>query len=266
MKQLLSIEFTKLKRLTSLKVILMIYMLMVPAWMFFLSYFYHAIIDPIFRIHRNIWAFPEIWNFSTFAASFFNLLMGVTVVIIICNEYTFRTIKQNVIDGMTKKEVIMSKFLVVFTLATIVTLYTALVALIFGLVNGGIDEIYRNCHYIFIYYLQALGYFSFAFFFAILVKRPALAIIFFIVSFIAEWIVGIIITLNVSKTIYNYFPLNVFSKLTPNPLSAELEKVAKMQGGQVFPDLSMSTNILLSLLYLSLFFVLSYLILKRKDI
>ena len=43
-----------------------------------------------------------------------------------------RTFKQNVIDGLSKQQVIASKFLFLIALATAVTLYTFLLSLIFG--------------------------------------------------------------------------------------------------------------------------------------
>jgi ABC-2 type transport system permease protein len=266
MKQLISIEYAKLKKLTSIKVIILVYMVMVPLWMFFLSEMFEALIRPFLMGFKDIWIFPHIWNFSTFAASFFNLLMGIVVVIIVCNEYNFRTLKQNVIDGLSKKKVILSKFLVVFILATFVAIYTGLIALIFGFINSSNYNAFQDIQYISIYYLQALGYFSFAFFFAILVRKPALSIVFFIVSFIVEWIIGVILTIAISEKIYLYFPLNVFSKLTPNPLTMEFNKIAVKKGGQVASELAMSTNIILSFFYLSIFFLIAYQALKRRDL
>lgn len=270
MKQLLSIEYAKLKKLTSIKVILLIYAIMVPAWMFFQFHFYKMILPPQFIEMVSLWDFPNVWTFSTFSASYFNILVGVIVIIIVCNEYNYRTLRQNVIDGLTKKQVIVSKFLVVFMLATIVTIYTSLVAIIIGSINSGIGDIYINSHYIFIYYLQALGYFSFAFFFANLIRKPALAIILFIVSFIAEWIIGIVLTLTLKNGVYNYFPLNSFSKLTPFPLNQAFEDFSKSQpqnqNQMVIENLSMTTNILLSFIYITIFFFIAYRVLKKRDV
>lgn len=239
---------------------------MVPLWMFFLSEMFEMIIKPFLPNFKDIWIFPHIWNFSTFAASFFNLLMGVVVVIIVCNEYNFRTMKQNVIDGLSKKQVILSKFLIVFLLATFVAIYTGLVSLVFGFINSTNSNALQDIYYILIYYLQALGYFSFAFFFAILVRKPALSIIFFIVSFIVEWIIGVILTIGVSDKIYVYFPLNIFSKLTPNPLMAEFNAIAIKQGGKTEYELIMSTNVIFSFLYLASFFLIGYLVLRKRDL
>ena len=121
-------------------------------------------------------------------------------------------------------------------------------------------------YFILIYYLQTLGYFSFAFFFAVLVKRTALSIIFFIVSFILESIIGSIITATLSAKTYLFFPLNVFSTLTPSPIMSQLNALAAKQTGEVPPTLELSTNIAISLGYMALFFVIAYQVLKRRDL
>lgn len=266
MKKLLSIEYAKLKKLNSLRIILLVYAIMIPLVMFMLSSFYYNVIHPLMPILADIWGFPLVWNFATYSASFFNVLMGVTVVIVVCNEYSYRTMKQNVIDGLSKRDVIISKFLVVFALSTIVTLYTALVAFVFGGINSGFSNAGEDSYFIFIYYLQTLCYFSFAFFFAVLVKRTALSIIFFIVSFIVESIIGSVITATLSAKIYLFFPLNVFSTLTPSPIMTQLNALAAKQTGVVPPSLDLTTNIAISVGYMLLFFVIAYQVLKRRDL
>jgi ABC-2 type transport system permease protein len=266
MKKLLSIEFTKLKKLNSLKIIFAVYMCMVPLWMYFLSNSYMTFIHPIMPILKNIWAFPDIWRFTTYSASFFNVLMGVTLVIVVCNEYNYRTFKQNVIDGLSKKEVIFSKFLVVFVLSSLVTLYTILLALIFGLINSSFDSVFENSYYVIIYFLQTLCYFSFAFFFAVLVKKTALSIIFFIVSFIAETIIGAFLGVAGLTKVYLYFPLNVFSTLTPSPLMEEFNRLSVQESGQEIVKLDLWMNVVISILYMAIFFVISYQTIKKRDL
>lgn len=266
MKKLLEIEYIKLKNLSSLKVILAIYVIMVPLVMYFLSDFYMSFIHPIIPILKDLWGFPTVWNFTTYSSSYFNLLMGITVVIIVCNEYNFKTFKQNIIDGLSPKEVIVSKFLVVFGLSTVVTIYTALLSIVLGVINSGASAFFEESYHILIYYLQTLCYFSFAFFFAVLVRKTALSIILFIVSFIAEAILGVFVSLVATKELYLYFPLNAFSKLTPNPLMEELNKMAAQQSGQTEPSLPMWLNIIICLVYMSLFFFVAYKVLKKRDL
>jgi ABC-2 type transport system permease protein len=264
MKQLLSIEYSKLKKLTSIKVILIVYMCIVPLWMFFMGFGIQK--DPTFRqlmgSENALYMFPNVWKFTTYSASYFNILMGVTIVIITCNEISFRTWKQNVIDGLTKREVIVSKMLVVFAMSTIVTVYTALVAFVFGCIYTGISHAFEGIEKVLMYYLQTIGYFSFAFFFAALVRKPAMSIIFFILSFLVESIIGFILNVSVSGTPYQYFPLKVFADLTPIPFFEQLVANSK-KGFWIMP---LWGQLLLSFFYIFLFFGIAYRVLKKRDL
>jgi ABC-type transport system involved in multi-copper enzyme maturation permease subunit len=262
MNQLLNIEFAKLKKLNSIKVIFIIYMVMVPLLIYALGAFFGSSGIPFLPTKAEFWSFPTVWKFTTYCASYFNVLMGVIIVIITCNEFSNRTFKQNIIDGMTKKDVIFSKMFVILFTSILVTIYTSLVAITFGLINSLEMNMYQNVHYIFIYFLQTLAYFSFAFLFAVLVKKSAMSIIFFVLSFLFETIVGAFLP----KIVYLYFPLNIFSKLTPIPFFDNFIKMAEKQSGEIVPRMEMYTIILFAIFYMSLFFIIAYQALKRRDL
>lgn len=204
MKQLLAIEFTKLKKLNSLKILLFTYIGIVPLLMFAIDYFLRQ--TPEIKVligEADFFQFPLIWKLTAFSASFVNILLCVSVVIITCNEIHFKTMRQNVIDGLSKSQLILSKFIIVVLLSLFVTMYTFLISFIFGAINGGMDQLFEGIDIVFRYFLQTLGYFSFAFLFALLLRKPALAIILFIAYFPVEFI----LQLFVGKNIYQFFPL-----------------------------------------------------------
>lgn len=58
----------------------------------------------------GIFNFPIIWHITTFFAAQFKFFFAIVVVSMIGNEYSNKTIKQNLIDGLSKKEFILSKF------------------------------------------------------------------------------------------------------------------------------------------------------------
>lgn len=266
MKKLLSIEYQKLKKLNALKIILLVYAVLSPLVLHLLYKFFSMILSALPGLAWDPYQFPDIWRFATYTSSYFNVLMGVIVVIAVTNEFSYRTFKQNVIDGLSIKEVILSKFIVVVFLSTIVSAYTFLVALLFGLFNGGTENILVDINYIVIYYLQTLCYFSFAFLFAVLLKRPAISIIFFILAFVLETIIGSMFSAAGFEKAYAFFPLNAFSKLTPLPIFEELLKTAQEQAQQVPFLLSMNVNILLSVGYMGLFFFIAYRVMKKRDL
>lgn len=266
MKKLLSIEYQKLKKLNSLKIILLVYAILSPLVLHLLYKFFSMILGALPGQVWDPYQFPDIWRFATYTSSYFNVLMGVIIVIAVTNEYSYRTFKQNIIDGLSIKEVIISKFLVVVGLSTIVSAYTFVVALVFGLFNSGTENMLIDMNYIAIYYLQTLCYFSFAFLFAVLLKRPAMAIIFFILSFVLESIIGNMFSAAGFEKAYAFFPLNAFSKLTPLPIFEELLKTAQEQAQRVPFVLSMNVNILISILYMGVFFFIAFRVMKSRDL
>ncbi len=137
MKKLLKIEFIKLNKLLSIKIIFLAYMLVVPCWMFFMNWFFkmNPALKQIFTSH-NLFEFPYVWSFTTYSASFFNILLAVIIVSITTMEIQAKTMRQNVIDGLTTKQVITSKFIVIFLLALLATLYTGLCAFIIGSITS----------------------------------------------------------------------------------------------------------------------------------
>lgn len=270
MNKLLAIELGKLWKLNSLRVLLVLYFALSPLVVYALYSFFNTFMGPMLAMSGGEWdplVFPDIWSFATYSSSFFNVLMGVIIVIVMTNEYNFKTLKQNVIDGMSLGQVIGGKFLVVFILSTVVTLYTFIMGMIFGLINSesGAD-MWEGFSAIPVYYLQTLCYFSFAFFFATLVKRTALAIIFFIVSFIVETIIGGVLAIVKLEVVYAFFPLNAFSKLTPFPILKEMVKAAQERSGNIPFMLDSWINILVCLFYMTIFFLISLWVIKRRDL
>ena len=51
----------------------------------------------------GIFNFPVIWHITTFFAAQFKFFFAIVVVSMIGNEYSNKTIKQNLIDGLSKK-------------------------------------------------------------------------------------------------------------------------------------------------------------------
>ena len=71
----------------------------------------------------GIFDFPYIWHFNAFIAAFFKLFLAVVIVSMMANEYSNKTIKQNLIDGLSKWEFIYSKFLTVLAFSVLSTVF-----------------------------------------------------------------------------------------------------------------------------------------------
>lgn len=263
MKKIIAVEFAKWKKFHVIKIILACYLIAVPAWMLFMNWFFNKNqeIKAIFT-NANLFDFPHVYSFTTYCASFFNILLAVIVVMVTSFELEHKTMRQNIIEGSTKLQVILGKFSFIVALSLIATLITFLSGLIIGLSAGSTGNAFANIHFNIYYFLQTLGYFSFAFLFALIVKRPALSIITFIVYFPIETILGYII----SPKLYQFFPLKVFADLTPKPFFQQLLAAReKAEKASVFV-LEEYQKLGLSAVYILLFFGLTFYILKKRDL
>ena len=135
----------------------------------------------------GIFNFPVIWHITTFFAAQFKFFFAIVVVSMIGNEFSNKTIKQNLIDGLSKKEFILSKFYTIVFFSFLATLLLTLISLFIGLYYSSYDEfniIIKETDYLLAYFFKLVGFFSFCLFLAMLVKRSAFALAFLFIDFI----------------------------------------------------------------------------------
>src|SRR5882724_12233184 len=58
-----------------------------------------------------LYHFPDVWQNLVYISGFFKIVLAIMVVISVTNEYQYRTIRQNIIDGMSRWEFLFSKIL-----------------------------------------------------------------------------------------------------------------------------------------------------------
>ena len=123
MFRLLAIEFHKLKYNRASKILSIIYFALLTSIALIASIKFD--IGPI-KFHlaeEGIFNFPYIWHFNTYVASIFKFFFLLVIVSMMANEYSHKTLKQNLIDGLSKKEFILSKFYTVIAFAFLSTVF-----------------------------------------------------------------------------------------------------------------------------------------------
>lgn len=60
---------------------------------------------------QGIFNFPYIWHFNTFMIALLKIFFAIIIVAMIGNEYSYKTLKQNLIDGLSKAEFLRLKSL-----------------------------------------------------------------------------------------------------------------------------------------------------------
>ena len=96
--------------------------------------------------------FPYIWHFTTYVSSWLKIFLAVIIVSMIANEYSYGTLKQNLIDGMSKKEFLLSKIYTIILFSLISTILVFGISLILGLKYSSFTEmsiIFSDLEYLF---------------------------------------------------------------------------------------------------------------------
>ena len=278
MLRLLSIELHKLKYNKSAKVISIVYFILIT-FIALIASIEFKFGDFNFRIaDQGIFNFPFIWHFNTWIAGILKLFLAIVIVSMMANEYSNRTLKQNLIDGLSKKEFVISKFLTVVLFSFVSTLFVFIVSLILGLIFSDYNEIgiiFSDTEYLLAYFINLVAFFSFCLFIGILVKKSAFALGFLLIWSIIEGIIygflkwEMFKNTNLADNIMQLFPLASMSNLIKEPFSrlGAVQSAASQLGEALDKDYSVQIiTVLIVLIWTCLFVYGSYAILKKRDL
>lgn len=278
MKRLLSIELQKLWKNTASRVLIISYFVLL-SFIALIASIKFPIGGVEFRIaDQGIFNFPFIWHFNTYIAAILKIFLAVVIVSMTANEYTYGTLKQNLIDGLSKKEFVASKLITVGLFAFGSTLFIAVLSLILGLSFSSYNEfsiIITDIDYLFAYLIKLTGFFSFCLFLGILIKRSAFALGFLAVWFFAEKIIYGLLkwqffeNTNIAENICRFFPLESMSNLILNPfLRMSFIKNLEEQAGFI-RDTNYAVDygqLAIVVCWIVLFTFFSYKLIKKRDL
>jgi len=278
MLRLLSIEIHKLKNSRASKVLIITYFALLTSIALIAAIKFD--IGPI-QFHlaeQGIFNFPYIWHFNTFIAAFFKFFLLLVIVSMIANEYSNKTLKQNLIDGLSKKEFILSKFYTVVTFALISTFFVFLVSIILGLIYSDYNEfsiIFSDLEFLLAFFVKLLGFFSFGLFLGMLIKRSAFAVGAMLIWFFAETIGYNILKWNmfrgtdIADNIFQFAPLKSMWNLIDEPFSRlnAVKTLASQIGEDITTDYGVHWyEIAIVLGWTFIFIYGSYYLLKIRDL
>ena len=221
----------------------------------------------------GIFNFPVIWHITTFFASYFKFFFAIVVVSMIGNEYSNKTLKQNLIDGLSKKEFIFSKFYTIIFFSLAATLLIGLATFFIGLFYSSHTEasiIVREIEFLAAYFVKLVGFFSLCLFFGMLLKRSAFALAFLVVLYITEWIiVGLIswqFSYKTAEKIHGFFPLESMYRLIDQPIQRMIMTKFPEKAEFGYDYAVHFSEIFIVLGWVSILIFLSYRLLKKRDL
>lgn len=157
-------------------------------------------------LKESPYQFPDLWQTITYWSSFLLFIPALLMVIFVTNEFSFKTHRQNVIDGLSRTQFISVKFLVLAILAFVCTVIVFLTTIIFG---QALDTplSFNNSVYLLYFFIQALSYSFVALVFGLLLKRSGIAIgVYFLYVLVFDELIADLLKKYVGKIGY-YMPL-----------------------------------------------------------
>lgn len=228
MLQIIKIEWLKVKNYRTFWVFIVLSLLSVLAPNFIIHDIFVRRIpkDAQKLLGASVYDFPQVWQTVASIGSYTSGIFGLLLITLVTNEFTYRTHRQNIIDGWERREFVLSKLFWVVSLALVAFLTSLATVFIFGGIYGNTPFSFENSHYLFYYLLQIIVMLLLALLLATLVKRTGLAIILFVgyMMFLEQLLV--FIAKRYFGNIGGLFPLQAGDELLPFPVLEKVEKLA----------------------------------------
>jgi ABC-2 type transport system permease protein len=188
MIELLKIEWLKLKNYTAFKVMAICF----GVGVFAANYI-------VYSVNKNIiqnvpsgglasfspYNFSNTWQTTSYVTGYILLLPALLLIMLFTNEYTFKTHRQNIIDGLSREQFIGVKLCMALIGAVIATVLVIVTALLFGVTSGSSFSI-AGIEYVGYFFLKALSYNLIAVLISVLIKRTGFATSVFFIYLGAE--------------------------------------------------------------------------------
>lgn len=227
MMHIVQTEWLKIKRYPAFWWVMGITALTYPAINSIILYQYYNLTEKqtaagqaVKALLGNPFAFPEAWKTVAYFSSIFVFIPAIVIIMLVTNEFTYKTNRQNIIDGWSRKDFMTGKLIDVVILSVIMTLLYTAVALVIGMANTGSNVAgkWRMAYYIGLFAMQTFSQLSLAFMVGLLVRKSFIALAIFAFYFIMVEPIAInVIRIKLHSNIGEFFPLEISHKLIPRP-------------------------------------------------
>lgn len=209
----------------------------------------------------SLYSFPYVWQNMAYLAGFFKIFPALIVLIFVTAEFNYKTLRQNVMNGMSRGEFLLSKVLFVFLYAAIAALVLFFSAYILGTTHTQDSfqgSVFTHSGFILAYFLEVFTFSTMALLIGFLVKRSGLAIGTLILYY---YILEPIIAFKLPDSISSFLPVKSMSNLIDVPNSS-LMKIF----GVNFREYVATQDVLMCLFYALLFVAIVWFLLRKSDL
>lgn len=275
MIKLLRIEWMKIKNYNAFIVISAFFALGVFFANYLAYYFKKNVIDTAdptgFLSSGSPYGFPKVWQTTSYYSGLLLLLPGLLLLILVTNEFTYRTHRQNIIDGISRIQFTQVKLLLAFIAALACTILVFITAIVFGLAVGSSIFSFEGVQNIGFFFLKALTYNFLAVLIGVLIRRTGFAIAVYFIYTVVENGISLMLYAYAIKlkqnqkidlgNIGNYLPMNASDGLLYSPFDS-ITRLAN----KILPADYTWLVLSLAIVYLALFYFWSEKRMAKSDL
>lgn len=268
MLHLLLLEWKKFRKYTVFRALAILYIILLPTALLVTK----SIPKPpedIFNFNSFL-MFPNIWSYMGYIGNWLVFFfLGFIGVLSITSEYANKTLRQNIITGMTRKDFFLSKLSLIVAISFAATLYYTICSLIVGFFHTEtiyMSKVFQNIDYVPRYFLMCMGYMTFALFVGLLLRRTGLALfIYLLYVMVLEAIIryGVHFKIVKNKSIH-FYPMNAVEDLAPMPFTKEANRFIEENDFSLL--LTPTEASITSCIYLAIFLFLCYQLIQKRDL
>jgi hypothetical protein len=189
----------------------------------------------------NPFTFPEVFHTTAFFSSFFVFIPALVVIMLVTNEYTYKTHRQNIIDGWSRNQFLLGKFLDVLIITMLVSVIFSIVAYSIGVMatEKPVTDKWTEVRYVPLFALQTFSQLSIAFLVGFFVRKAFIALGIFMFYFLAVENIAVNYLKFKSRDEGRFLPFEISDRMIPVPKFIEKfdEKAYKAALASVEPHI-----------------------------
>jgi ABC-2 type transport system permease protein len=216
------------------------------------------------------YGFDNTWQTTSYVTGWMLMLPALLVIMLTTNEFTYRTHRQNIIDGWSRQQFTNVKLMVAVLIAFATTVMVFVTALLFGAFSGTDFSVIGISHIGF-FFIKAVSYNMIAVLFSVLLRRTGFAIGLFFIYLGVENILSQILDQWSMKikvqsgkdlgSLGDYLPMNASDGLLTFP-----DIAARRMAQAILPTNYVWVTATIAICYLVLFFLWSRHRMQNSDL
>jgi len=160
-----------------------------------------------------LYEFPYVWYYLPYVLSYFKVFPALLIIYMVCNEFSNRTARQHIIDGMSRDEFVSAKTAMVILVSLVFTVFIFLLCLAGGISSGDALEGGIYLQFPLLYFYELMCYLLFVQMLAFLLRRSLITVfVLAVYSVIVEPVLVSQIT-----ELRGWMPLNAINGLVHDP-------------------------------------------------